>query len=520
MARMACVDLPEFPLQILLKRRAEWRELPAAVVDKDGPQGTLLWVNERARATRVLPGMRYAAALALARDLRAGVVSAAEIEAETEAVFKVLRFFSPEVEGGSARANDRGKTIDVLPWGGGTFWLGAEGLGLLYPSFPRWAQMIRTDLAAQAGYAGRVAVGFSRFGSFAAVQATTGVIVFRDAEEEHAAVRGIPIERIITDPDVRDTLARLGIQELGGFLDLPPAGVRRRFGERAHALYRMARGESWSPLTPVVAEEPCARRIVLDNPESDTGRLLEAVAGGLRELIDSLRSRNRALSGLVLEIGFDHAGPDGTKRCVERLRPARPTRDAILLLDLLRLRLESMSLPSGVVDVRVEVESLDEDAEQMGLFPDRSARDLAAANRALARVRAEFGEDSIRVARPREAHLPEARFTLEPMERLALAQPRKVRTPVLVRRILTRPAPISLQSMRPPGASISSSRIPGIGVIAEAKGPYVVSGGWWRRPVERSYWYVRIETADSGEAWFWIYHDARRRRWFRHGGIE
>jgi hypothetical protein len=32
---MACVDLPAFPLQILLKRHPEWRGLPAAVVDED-----------------------------------------------------------------------------------------------------------------------------------------------------------------------------------------------------------------------------------------------------------------------------------------------------------------------------------------------------------------------------------------------------------------------------------------------------------------------------------------------------
>ena len=80
MDRMACVDLPDFPLQLLLRRHPDWRIRPAVVVDCDKPQGQILWANERARSFRVLPGMRYAAALALAGDLRASVVPTNEIE--------------------------------------------------------------------------------------------------------------------------------------------------------------------------------------------------------------------------------------------------------------------------------------------------------------------------------------------------------------------------------------------------------------------------------------------------------
>ena len=60
--RMACVDLPAFPLQLLLQRHPEWRDLAAAVVDETARKACWLWVNERARAGRVLPGMRYAGA--------------------------------------------------------------------------------------------------------------------------------------------------------------------------------------------------------------------------------------------------------------------------------------------------------------------------------------------------------------------------------------------------------------------------------------------------------------------------
>ena len=43
--RTACVDLPAFPLQLLLKRRPGWRDHPVAVVDSDKPQG-LVWLRQ------------------------------------------------------------------------------------------------------------------------------------------------------------------------------------------------------------------------------------------------------------------------------------------------------------------------------------------------------------------------------------------------------------------------------------------------------------------------------------------
>ncbi len=531
MVRMACVDLPAFPLQILLKRRPEWRDQAAAVVDEDRPQGMLLWVNERARAGRILPGMRYAGALSLVRDLRAAVIAPAEIQAEVKALSERLRFFSPEVE----CAHDEP----------GTFWLGAEGLELLHPQFSSWAELIRADLR-QMEYDGRIAVGFSRFGCYATARSGLKTAVFNDREEERVAVRRISMDRIACDADFRDTLARLGIFELGGFLDLPPSGIRRRFGEAAFALHRMAHGETWAPLAPEIPEEPHERTIVLDHPETDTARLLHAIEEDLDALLRRLRTRDRALCGLTIEITFDRPAPahggmaNGSRRRLETLRPAIPTCDLDLLRDLLRLRLESIEFPSGVVDVRIRAEFVGNVPEQMTLFPKQRCRDLEAANRALARVRAEFGDGSVCAVRLIEAHLPEAKVALDPMAKLVPAQPRIVRLAPVLRRLLLSPRPIALcpacASSR--GGHPQGMILRGQGPVVEAVGPFIVSGGWWRREVVRHYWYVRIDCgpvetgcpgADSGTAraaiptpgtWLWIYRDARRLRWFQQGGVE
>ena len=133
--RLACVDLPAFPLQLLLRRHPEWADYPAAVVAEDKPQGLLLWVNEKARQQGVLPGLRYAAAFSLATGLRAGVVALAESKkAVSDLTYSLMRF-TPEVEPSAEEP--------------GVFWLNGTGLQHLYASPQKWAYAIHQDLRAR-----------------------------------------------------------------------------------------------------------------------------------------------------------------------------------------------------------------------------------------------------------------------------------------------------------------------------------------------------------------------------------
>jgi protein ImuB len=151
MDRRACVDLPALPLQILFRSHPGWQNQPAVVVDRDKPQGVILWSNERARKFRILPGMRYAAGLALERELRAGVVPENQITREVDRLTRRLGNFTSGVEPCTREP--------------GIFWLNANGLGHLFSSFQEWATAIRQNLN-RAGFRAFISVGFTRFGSY------------------------------------------------------------------------------------------------------------------------------------------------------------------------------------------------------------------------------------------------------------------------------------------------------------------------------------------------------------------
>jgi protein ImuB len=499
--RPGCVDLPAFPLQLLLRRHPEWRAYPAAVVDEDKPQGLLLWVNEKARRQGVLPGLRYAAAFSLASTLRAGQVLPAEIDKAVGELVKALMRFTPEVE--PAREEP------------GVFWLNGAGLQHLYYSPQQWAHAIYQNLRRR-GFAVNLAVGFTRFGTYATVKAKGGVTVFHDPETERNAARKAPLQRLNIEPEFRDALFKLGIKTVSDLLLLPSGGLRERFGKEAHRLYRMAVGDLWMPLEPESPEEPLTKKYILDDPEDDATRLLFVIKQLLNPLLAALAKRYQALVTLWISLVIDHRN-----RIRESLRPASPTLEAVQITDLIRLRLESLQLDAGVVEIELTVESCAATREQLFLFErsvlgqlEGSHRNLEAANRALARLRAEFGDESVVCAKLNDGHLPEARFTWEPLHRVQSPKPKASTVKTLIRRICTKPGTIDGAPLR----SHEDGWLLGAksGAVDKLAGPYIFCGGWWNREIQREYYYAETRNGDL----LWLYYDRIRRKWFLQGAVE
>ncbi len=507
--RLACVDLPAFPLQLLFKQHPQWVGHPAAVVAEDKPQGLVLWVNERARKFGVRPGLRYAAALSLISTLRAGIVSPGESgKAIADLTQRLLRF-TPEVEPSTEES--------------GVFWLNGAGLKHLYASPQKWAYAIRQDLRAQA-FSVNLAVGFTRFGSYAVAKTKAGITIFREPAEEEQAARQVTLNRLNIEPKFRAALLRLGIKTIGDLLSLPPGGLRERFGKEALRLYRMAAGDLWTPLEPQAPEEPARQKYLLDEPEEDNTRLLFLIKQLLHPLLTTLATRHQALVALWLSLLIDHG--DWFK---ESLRPAAPTLDAIQILDLVRLRLESLQLTAGVSEIELQAETCPATTEQLRLFTEKPTRDLDAANRALARLRAEFGSNAVVSAKLTDGHLPEARFTWQPLTRVMfpknvlngaqrlndLNSLNSANPNILVRRVAAKPICLA-------GGPYHSHEDgwlvlgPKHGPIDKLTGPYVFAGGWWNREIQREYYFAETR---GGEL-LWLYYDRVRRRWYWQGTVE
>jgi len=492
--RLACVDLPALPLQLLLMEHPEWHGHPAAVVAEDRPQALLLWINDQARRSGIHPGQRYAAALALDSHLRAGVVPENSIERCVASLSDRLRLHTPGVEPSAAEP--------------GVFWLDARGLEPLYLSLSSWARSIGLSLR-EAGFRSTIIVGFTRFGTYAVARSGAASLVFRTREEEEAAAARVPLLRLGMEPAVREALGDLGVRTVREFLRLPAGGILERFGPEAERFHRLASGDLFAPLAPLAAPEPLEIEAIFDSPIADTGRLLFHVKRLLDPLLLRLAARREALAGLTLTLKLDR----GASR-VERLRPAAATLQAAQLLALIRLRLETLQLDAGVVEAILRAVGEPATADQLRLFPLHGRREPVAANRALARLRALFGDGAVVQARLGDAHLPEACFGWKPIEKVTLPSPRRVAVRPLVRRLHDRPIELPTRSRHEPDGWLVRGREHGR--VVRLLGPFVLSGGWWGGGVRRDYHYAET---DRGEI-LWIFYDRRRRRWFLHGRVE
>lgn len=249
--------------------------------------------------------------------------------------------------------------------------------------------------------------------------------------------------------------------------------------------------------------------------------------------------RGEAVARLTITLSVERGEPVSMA-----LEPAQATRDVALLVDLVRLRFGALVLPSRCTQLDLVVFGVRNPTEQLALFPQKEKRDAKAAARAMARVRAAFGPDSVTRARLRPAHLPEASFVWEPATELV--PPRQLALPGLadelrtddsraddsradddsrageglrriVRILLPRPLPL------PDPPSLPDDPWPAHGQqgpLVRLSGPYRVSGGWWgtrtATAVERDYYWAETRRGDL----LWVYYDRPRRRWFLQGRAD
>jgi nucleotidyltransferase/DNA polymerase involved in DNA repair len=643
---LACINLPLLPLQVLQRQEPALRDRAAAVVESGRAQARVLQVNAHAWRRGVRPGLRQAAALSLVGDLQTRTVPEAAVAEAVAQLTQALRTFSAHVEPAAGEP--------------GLFWLSARGLRRLYGQPRDWCEAVHRALAGQ-GWQAAVVAGFGHFTTQAIARGTSiltsnagasrertalapspssqggrrgennlpgpegssplpakrervppqgagegrredgaglagaAVQVFTDPARERQAAARVPLERCGLTVDELEALTQLGLRRLGDLLRLPADGLLRRFGPRLYRLQRLATGTLQDPLQPQAERLPVRDWIFLEPPEDDSSRLLFYIKARLPFLLAPLAARREALHTLRLELTLD----DHTRQTLE-VRPAQPTRQERLILELVRLRLERLPLSSptpilapgpapfpasvagafrkrpalagqaaerpasgrrgagkclgcaaGIVEIMLEAEGRPREIEQPTLLGQTARRDLAAANRALAQLRAEFGEQAVVRAVPREGHLPEARFAWEPLQRLApipspnpspspptaggrgggnslrreegkkgegprptLAAGASGKPPALVRRMLSRPLP--LPGWPRDATRWTQGRSPDADGLLALHGPYVISGGWWQQEQERDYYLA--ETA-QGEVQ-WLYHDRRRGRWFCQGWVE
>ncbi|MFB3815569.1 MAG: hypothetical protein ACE14L_15805 [Terriglobales bacterium] len=399
----ACIFVPDFPVEAVVRAAPELREQAVAVVEGTPPLLHVIAVNERARQAGVEIGMtRLEAEGRLSSAHAAWQVRLRSPAAEAAAYAALIDCacaFSPLVEA-DAKTPDR-----VL--------LDLAGLERLFGPPGKIARDLARR-AAELGLETNVAVAANPDAAMHAARGFAGVTVIAPGQEAER-LGPLLIDVLAPPPDTLDMLDRWGVRTFRALAALPETAVHERLGDAGVRLQRLARGETERPLVPTEAAAKFEEAVELEYPIELLDPLVFVLNGMVERLCARLAARALAAQELRLALtldmakeinhGFTRIYTDQKAKIENRksklgnrggcheltLRLPVPMLDAKVFLKLLQLELRAKPPAAPVETVFLSAEPVAPRFTQGGLFlptaPEPEKLEVM-----LARIKAVVGE--------------------------------------------------------------------------------------------------------------------------------
>lgn len=513
MMLFACVHLPDFPIQAVVRLEPPLKASALTILDGPDSLQKVFACNEPARRLGIFPGMRKTELAVLP-----GVVQrkrTLEQESTTHSVLLDCAYsFSPRVE-------------STCP---GTIILDLIGTQRLQGSPINIGTNLR-ERAAQCGIEAQVALAANPDTALHAARGFTGVTVI-SAGQEAQRLACLPVNVLQPEPEILDTLESWGIRTFGALANLPTIALTQRLGQKALFLQQRAKGEIERELIPAQPPEQYRECIELEEPLE----LLEPLGFVLNRLLEQLVTRllMRSLATdhveltLSLEVHTDRqltgqASAQNAEVTHQRtLKLPVPTSDAKVLLKLFQLDLAEHPPAAPVKGMTVEGFPARIRHGQAGLF-QRPAPEPAKLEVSMARLRAvvgeedEFGRHRVGFPVPMDSHRPDS-FEVLPFGSETtpeMAQPR-ASGPKLMLRVFRPPLQVrvELAANTPVAIFIKGQRK----TVVHASGPWRKGGAWWDAAAQwqRDEWDVELKIRGC-KALYRLYRDEPSGQWFAEG---
>lgn len=468
----ACIALPHLALDSVLRRSADPAR-PLALVHGPAHLRSVRAVNAAAAAAGLKPGMRLGAAHALCAE----AVFVESDPAQERADRAMLAHWAYRHSSLVSLQDEDAIVLEV------------RASFRLFGEWPQLQARLREELT-QLGFAHALALAPTPRAARVFARLRDGLAIANPATLPDVLDR-VPTRRAGLPDDAGARLHDMGARTLADVRRLPRAGLRRRFGaallEHLDRLY----GEADDPLDFFVPPDRFEARIELGYEVESHQALLFPLRRLTGDLAVHLSARDGGVQRFVLRLEHDRAHTD-----VE-VGLLAPERDAALLFDIARHRLEQASLPAAAIGVRLIAEELPPFVPpSRDLFDTRPAQAVSWPQ-LRERLRARLGDGAVyRLAAtgdPRPERAWRKAGVDEDAACAALAPSRPPRPALL----LDRPVPL---------------RDHGLRILA---GPERLESGWWDGDDQRRDYYI-LETSQGQRAWAFV-PAGERDGWMLHG---
>src|ERR1700688_1871674 len=363
----ACIFIPDFPAQAIIRFDPESRARPVAILSGRPPLEKVIALNERARQLGVDAGVTKSQ-LEAWENLALRTRSESHEASAHAALLDCAQAFSPEVE-------------DTSP---GTALLNLAGLTPLLGTLPKIARDLAQRVR-QMGLDANIAVASNPDAALLAARGFPGVTLIsegREAERLGDLPVDVLLESFSSDAEQAtrwvETFDRWGIRKLRALAALPEVPLIERLGQPGLRLQKLARGTASRNLRLLEARRIFAESVGLEYPIV----LLKPLAFLLNRMLEQVctRLRARALAAQELRLNLDlAAAPTNDRESFTRtftrtqkfnrtLRLPTPMLDAKVFLKLLQLDLQAHPPGAPIVKIHLSADPARPRALQSGLF--------------------------------------------------------------------------------------------------------------------------------------------------------
>ena len=367
----ACIFIPDFSVQAIIRFEQELRARPVAVLTGRPPLEKVVALNERARQTGVEVGTTKSQLEAWDNLVLRARSESQETSAHA-ALLDCAQSFSPEVE-------------DASP---DTVLLNLAGLEPLLGPLPKIARVLAQRVS-RMGLEANIAMAANPNAALLAARGFPGVTLIPEGREAER-LGDLPVEVLLESFsssfsfDVEqaarwvETFDRWGIRTLRALAALPEVPVSERLGQQGIRLQKLARGAASRNLRVLEPRLIFAESVELEYPIV----LLEPLAFLLNRMLEQVcaRLRARALAAQELHLNLELAAapPNDresftrtftrTQKFTRTLRLPTPMLDAKVFLKLLQLDLQAYPPGAPFVKIHLSADPARPRALQSGLF--------------------------------------------------------------------------------------------------------------------------------------------------------
>src|SRR5882762_1378153 len=357
----ACIFIPDFSVQAIIRFEPELRDRSVAVLTGRPPLEKVVALNERARQTGVEAGATKSQ-LEAWENLVLRARSESQETSAHAALLDCAQSVSPEIE-------------DSSP---GTVLLNLGGLEPLFGPLSTIARNLAQRVS-QMGLEANIAVAANPDAALLGARGFPGVTLIpegREAERLGNLPVDVLLESFSSDAEQAarwvETFDRWGIRKLRALAALSEVPVSERLGQQGIRLQKLARGAASRNLRVLEPQLIFAESVELEYPIV----LLEPLAFLLNRMLEQVcaRLRARALAVQELRLNLELAATQSngcapsTRTFTRTLRLPTPMLDAKVFLKLLQLDLQAHPPGAPIVKIHLSAQPARPRALQSGLF--------------------------------------------------------------------------------------------------------------------------------------------------------